>query len=317
MSKVHPFKNNVYEKWLDYETDFVPVPASASEVVEEKTDAEEARDLKRLELKKYKGVDPNVKAEKKAEAERIKAEKKAEQERLKAEKNDAIIKINQLRTDLTAKQKTQKKQATITLDILNTYAEQIDQLQLPPQIYDLIKKDAEEEAAIATRTQEILKQQELEKERKKAEKMAYESSPEGIAEKARKEEERIQKEREMEEQLAREREEKIQREKAMEEEKQAKIVELDSLLVQLKEEYENMPKENRKERVALKKRMAEAESQLSKLKRKRGGNITHKNKKYKKYYKHNSKKMVSKKSYKLTKKHSKAIKHSKNTKKRL
>jgi|694.fasta_scaffold22075_5 hypothetical protein len=215
MSKIHPLKNSAYELLLDYnDSSFDPLQPEV-EVENEKTDAEEAREQRKNQFKQIKGLDlqskqalankkARIAAEKQAEKERIAAEKQAEKERIAAEKiardnaeKSARIMINNLRSDLTTKQKQSTKIASIPFDFL-------DQLKtdnkipegINSEIFDIIYEKALEDKRILDEAaaEEERKRQEraIKKEERaalKAKQLAYESSPEGIEEARQKAEE--------------------------------------------------------------------------------------------------------------------------------
>lgn len=215
MSKIHPLKNSAYELLLDYnDIGFNPVQPEV-EVENEKTDAEEAREQRKNQFKQIKGLDlqskqvladkkARIAAEKQAEKERIAAEKQAEKERIAAEKlardnaeKSARIMINNLRTDLTAKQKQSTKIASIPFEFLDQL-KKTDNIpkEIDREIFDIIyekaledKRILDEAAAEEERKRQERARKKEEKDAEKARRKAYESSPEGIEEARKKAEE--------------------------------------------------------------------------------------------------------------------------------
>ena len=207
LSRIVPMKNNAYDKWLDYsDSTFEPVPPKV-EVETEKTDAEEAREQKRnkMKLKAMESASDssisnsstsnslNKPSTKLMKEDRTMKSVKRKEEKAMLEKDvrDARIKINSIRNDLSEKQKMAKAVPKVPFSFLQDPENQskIEALQIPEHIYKIIYDEAEENDRISKLADERLRLEREEKERKKqeearlkAQRLEYESSPEGMAE---------------------------------------------------------------------------------------------------------------------------------------
>jgi hypothetical protein len=345
MTKIHPLKNSEYEEWLDYNTKFVPVQPIV-EVENEKTDDEEAREKKaqmknktdvedarderKKTFKQTKGLDPSkkqatkeaIKQEKlriKAEQDAENARKKAEQDALNLEIRNAKIAINYLRDDLSAKQKAAKSIQKIPISFLNNPEKtaEIQGLQIPEHIYKFIYDESAENDRISRLAEEKVRLDNEEKARKKqetalenarikAEQEAYESSPEGIAEREAREKE----EQEENERLAREREAAASAAAAAAasaaEEKEKRKLQVQTEIASLEEEQNSIPKKVKDRTQEQKERIKEIESILKPLRkewekiRRGGGTLANR-----KPHKHYKTKRQHKNTNKLTKRYKK------------
>jgi len=315
MTKIQPLKNSAYEGQLDYnDTEFIPDQPQI-EVEQEKTDAEEAREQRKNKFKELKGLDPSLKLAKQMAKEKEKAEKQAEKEREKTAKleeasrkraekeqkeikiNDAKRKINNLRTDLSVKQKSSKSIPKIPLNFLQS----INALELgiDQEIYNLILNEAEEDKRISDLADKQLAEKAAEKAKKAAEKAAYEASPEGLAEKAAREEERLEKLRQEEEMRSKElREMEIKKQEEIEQREKRKL-EIPLEVEKLREELAKTSEKSIKAKIN--KQINSLESELRNLSRRRGGTLSNKREHiYKKTKRQNNK------GNKLTKKYKKS-----------
>jgi hypothetical protein len=286
--------NSDYQEWVDYDTEFTPVSLQGpKEVEEEKTDAEEARDKRKQllkETKENKGISSEAKEAKKAELEREKNIAKEEAKRKKEEAKQELAllrqeeankklniieakkRITELRTDISTKEK-KLKNPIIPLNILDELSIQIDGLnpKIDESILNIIKEEAIEDDRIKKQALENVRRRKEEKERKEAEMLAYENSPEAIAENERIEEEKRQQELELEEKL-----------QLAEQAKQNRIQEITSRLNELNNELisgklEDKKSETQRKKV-LNKQILELDSELRQLNKKRGGTLSNKKK---------------------------------------
>ncbi|NBQ17770.1 hypothetical protein EBU24_05630 [bacterium] len=324
MSKIHSLKNSAYEDLLDYTYDFEPLQPTV-EVENDKTDAEEAREQRQHKFTLTKGMEPD---KKKLEKERIKAEKlaaqQAEKEAKAAEKlrikeqqlqlnaivREAKQKINNLRTDLTPKQKTAKT-VQIPISFLNNPEKQaeIQALQIPEDIYKIIYDESVENDRISRLAEEKIRLVKQENERKKQEKLAeaariaaeqeaYYKSEEGIAA-------RIAAEQEERDRIARQTEEEAIRKTATlgnEERKtqiQTEINELESEQTLLNKK-KGISQEEKERKKYIFEKLAQLRDELRKLKRSGGGTLSNK-----RQHKHKITKRIHKNVNQLTKKNKK------------
>jgi hypothetical protein len=277
---------------------------------------EDARDQRKKIFKQTKGLDPSkkqaakeaIKQEKlriKAEQDAENARKKAEQDALNLEIRNAKIAINYLRDDLSAKQKAAKSIQSIPISFLNNPEKtaEIQRLQIPENIYKFIYDESAENDRISRLAEEKVRLDKEEKARKKqetalenarikVEQEAYESSPEGIAER----EAREKKEQEENERLAREREEEAAAAAA---EKDKRKLQVQTEIASLEEEQNSIPKKVKDRTQEQKERIKEIESILKPLRkewekiRRGGGTLAnrkpHKHYKTKRQYKNTNK----------------------------
>ena len=279
--------NSDYQEWVDYDTEFTPVSLQGTkEIEEEKTDAEEARDKRKQLIKESKGLNSEAKEAKKIELERekniAKEEAKRKKEEAKQELDDSGLKA------------------------LTT--EKIDE-----SILNFIKEEAEDDDRIKRQALENVRRRKEEKERKEAERLAYENSPEAISENERLEEEK----RQQEEEKRQQEEEKRQQEEELEQGKQNRIQEITSRLEELNNELLSGKLEDKKQETQrkklLNKQISELDSELRQLTRRRGGTLSNKKK-----HNHKITKRQLKHYNKLTKRYLKNYrKHPKKTKKQL
>ncbi len=206
--KPKPLKNSNYEAWIDYNDDFITMPAPSTQKKSDKkrTEIEEERETRIDNFEKKKGLTPEQKkakkdaddARKKAEKEAIDARKKAEKEandaRKKAEKEaEAIIKaeaqvIGNASENIPGKGKGKGKgkQIAVTTEILNMLKPRLQELNIASDIFDIIYDKIENEERLSKQADEILAQrntiaaEKKEKERKNKELIKiYTSSEEG------------------------------------------------------------------------------------------------------------------------------------------
>jgi hypothetical protein len=295
MTKIQPLKNSAYEELLDYTNDtFIPTQPEV-EVENEKTDAEEAREQRKNKLKQTKGMDPEAKAQEKAriKAERIEAEqaeraaKEAERKRISEEKaklnadiNEAKRAINNLRDDLTSKQKAAKKIHDIPFAFLNDPEKQssIQSLEIPEEIYKFIYEQSSENDRIEKLAEEKLRLDKEKRARKNQEKAAAKSSPEAMAERDATQEKN--------DRLAKEKEEE---EAAAAKAKEKRKLQVRTEIYSLEAEQKSFPKIAKDRTEEQKKRIREIELKLNQLRQEweeiRRGGGTSSNRKVHKYYK--------------------------------
>jgi hypothetical protein len=300
MTKIQPLKNSAYEELLDYTNDTFKPTQPEVKVENIKTDIEEAREQRKNKLKQTKGMDPETKAQEKAriKAEKIEAEhaekaaKEAKRKRISEEKaklntdiNEAKRAINNLRDDLTSKQKTAKKIYDIPFAFLNDPEKQsaIQSLEIPEEIYKFIYDQSQENVRIEKLEEEQKRLDNEEKLRKDQEKAAYEASPEGIIEREEKQRKIIEK--------AAEEDDKIAKKQAEEEsaitEKEQRIQELPNLIAiketELEEAKELKGKGSQIKKRELQEQLKTLKEEFSRLTRRRGGTLSNKKKQKHKY----------------------------------
>jgi hypothetical protein len=290
LAKIKPFKNSDYEEWINYEEPYEAIK-TIGEIEEEQTDQEEARSKRKERAKQ----NPEEKLRIKAENERVKQEQSIIDKKYKESK----LVINNLRTDIPAKDKKMIK-TKIPIALLRPDSELYSKISelVEPQILEIIINEAEQEEEERldrlAKSEEKRKRQE-EEETRKAE---YEASPERIAAKQAEEEVlRIKQEKEEEELQA-----KLQ---AEEEEKQSEKIRIEQEIDVLKSQLESETDEKEKRNINKKIKTLEGKiSNLFRIRRHRGG-ISISNKKTKKYILTKRKNKFVKNGTKLTKRHKK------------
>lgn len=297
-AKIKPLKNSDYEEWINYEEPYETIKM-VKEIEEEQTDQEEARSKRRAKVQQS----PEEKQRIQAENERIKQEQAVIDKKYK----EAKLSINNLRNDISAKDKKAIK-TKIPIALLRPDSElysRIIELNIEPQILEIIINEAQQDEE---ERQERLNKSEEKKRRLEEEAAriaAYEASPERIAQREQEEEELRLKQKREEQEL----EEKLQRE---EEEKQREKLRIEQEINELKVELETEMDEKAKKNINKKIKALEVKINNLFRSRRRGGSVS--NKKIKKYIK--TKRNNVKKANKLTKRYNK-VKIPRKTKKNI
>ena len=308
-AKIKPLKNSDYEEWINYEEPYEAIK-TVLEIEEEQTDQEEARSKRKERAKQSPEEKQRIIDEKK----RIDAENnkfKNERQIIDTKYKEAKRAINNLRTDIPAKDKKIIK-TKIPIALLRPDSELYSKIVelVEPSILEIIINEAEQEEA--ERISGLAKSEEKRKikEEEEARIAAYEASPERMHAKEEEEREiRLKEEQENQEFQA-----QLQ---AEQEAKQAEKNRIEQEISELRNQLELTTDEKEKKNINKKLKTLEVKiSNLFKFKRKKsGGSMS--NKKIKKY-------MVTKKGVnkrlklqnKLTKKHKK-IKIIRKTKKNI
>ena len=123
-TKLQPLKNSAYEDWYNYETEFMPEQQTL-EVEEDKTDAEQARDIKINKLK---------------QAEKMKGVSGVKKINIKQQIKDAKITLNRL---LNSEQKPQRTIHNIPVESLDRLdPEELSKNGVSPEVFEIIKNEA-------------------------------------------------------------------------------------------------------------------------------------------------------------------------------
>ena len=274
LAKIKAFKNSDYEEWVNYEEPYEAIK-TISEVEAEQTDQEEARSKRKERAKQTPEDKQRIMDEKRridSENERI----RAEQQIIDTKYKEAKRAINNLRTDISAKdKKIIKTKIPIALlrpdsELYSTIVELVE-----PAILEIIINEAkQEEEERITRLAKSEEKRRIQEE-EEARIAAYEASPERMAAKQA-EEEAL---RLREEQEERELQEKLQ---AEEEAKQSEKNRIEKEIAELKVQLESEIDEKEKKNINKKIRALEVKiSNLFKIRRNRGGSVS--NKKIKKH----------------------------------
>lgn len=261
--KIQPFKNSAYDEMLSYlDTDFKPsAPKTETLNITIVDDSEIPKKSKSTTSSDKLAEKEMKKKEKLAEKESQKQQKLAEKEKIKEAKD--IIK-NKM------KQNKVKKLTSTFMKTLN-----YDDLGIESNIFNKILNGIEEDERISLLAEEKVRKDREELERKKAERLAYESSPEGIAEKKAKEEELNKKRLEEEALLAKEQEEKEKQRQQEMEERQARIVQIKNDIERLNNELSGV--EDKKQKISIAKQVTALNNELRRLQRYVGGSKSLKN----------------------------------------